>query len=47
MPAPTTQGGASIISWLVKPLRDKVQMANIYSEIMGSDHCPVSVELDL
>lgn len=28
-------------------LRDKVQMANIYSEIMGSDHCPVSVELDL
>ena len=28
-------------------LREKVQMANIYSEIMGSDHCPVSVELDL
>ena len=28
-------------------LRDKVQMANVYSEMMGSDHCPVSVELDL
>ena len=28
-------------------LREQVQMAHIYSDIMGSDHCPVSLELDL
>ena len=28
-------------------LREQVQMANIYSEIFGSDHCPVSLELDI
>ena len=28
-------------------LRDKVIMAHIYPEIFGSDHCPVSLELDL
>lgn len=28
-------------------LREKVQMAHIWSEIMGSDHCPVSLELDV
>lgn len=28
-------------------LADKIQMANIYSEVMGSDHCPVSLEIDL
>ena len=30
-----------------KALRDKVQFAYIYSEVMGSDHCPVSLEIDL
>lgn len=28
-------------------LRDRVVMAHIWPEIFGSDHCPVSVELDL
>lgn len=28
-------------------LRSKVKSAKIYPEVMGSDHCPVSVELDL
>ena len=28
-------------------LREQVQLASIYSEVFGSDHCPVSVELDL
>ena len=28
-------------------LREQVQMANIYSDIFGSDHCPVSLELDI
>lgn len=28
-------------------IREKVQMAHIFSEIMGSDHCPVSIELDI
>lgn len=28
-------------------LREQVQMANIFPEVFGSDHCPVSVELDI
>lgn len=28
-------------------LRDNVKSADIYPDVMGSDHCPVSVELDL
>ena len=28
-------------------LRDKVKSADIHAEIMGSDHCPISVTLDL
>lgn len=28
-------------------LADKVQAASIYSEVMGSDHCPVALEIDL
>ena len=30
-----------------KKLAKKVQMASIYSEVMGSDHCPVALEIDL
>lgn len=28
-------------------LKDKVVAANIHPEVMGSDHCPVSIELEL
>lgn len=28
-------------------LREKLVMANIFSEVFGSDHCPVSIEIDL
>lgn len=28
-------------------LKQKVKSASIHSEIMGSDHCPVSIELDI
>ena len=28
-------------------LRERLQMAHIWTEVMGSDHCPVSIELDL
>lgn len=28
-------------------LRSKVKSADIYSEVMGSDHCPISIGLDL
>ena len=46
--ARANNAGGRIDYFLVsEALREKVQMANIYSEIMGSDHCPVSVELDL
>ncbi|HSX45560.1 MAG TPA: exodeoxyribonuclease III [Candidatus Saccharimonadia bacterium] len=30
-----------------KALKDKVKAADIYPKIMGSDHCPISVTLDL
>lgn len=28
-------------------LKDKLRQASIHSEIMGSDHCPVSIEIEL
>ena len=28
-------------------LRDRVRAASIYSEVMGSDHCPVGLDLDV
>lgn len=28
-------------------LRDRVRMARIHSDVFGSDHCPVSIELDI
>ena len=30
-----------------KEIEDKIKEASIYSEIMGSDHCPVGLEIDL
>jgi exodeoxyribonuclease-3 len=30
-----------------KSLKSKVQAADIHADIMGSDHCPVSIELDI
>jgi exodeoxyribonuclease-3 len=28
-------------------LKDKVKKADIHPDVMGSDHCPTSLELDL
>lgn len=28
-------------------LQEQIKMAHIYSEVMGSDHCPVSLEIDV
>ena len=28
-------------------LKDRVKAANIYPEVMGSDHCPISITLDI
>lgn len=40
--------GWRIDYWLVsKSLKDKVKKAEIHPEQMGSDHCPVSIEVDL
>jgi len=30
-----------------RSIADKIKAASIHSEIMGSDHCPISVEIDL
>lgn len=27
-------------------IKDKIKTAEIHNEILGSDHCPVSIELD-
>ena len=28
-------------------IKNKIKQANIYSEIMGSDHCPIGLEIEL
>ena len=28
-------------------LKEKIKSADIWSEVMGSDHCPVVLELDI
>ena len=28
-------------------IRDRVKKASIHADVMGSDHCPVSIEIDL
>ena len=28
-------------------LREKIRTASIHSDVLGSDHCPVSLEIDL
>lgn len=40
--------GWRIDYWLAsKSLKDAVKDANIHPDVMGSDHCPVSVALDI
>jgi len=40
--------GWRIDYWLAsKSLKDKITSAKIHPDIMGSDHCPVSIELDI
>ena len=43
----TTQDGVFDYFLVSEDLRDKVQMASIYNEVFGSDHCPVALELDV
>lgn len=40
--------GWRIDYWLTsKSLKDKIVAANIHPDVMGSDHCPVSIEINL
>lgn len=40
--------GWRIDYWLAsKALRPKIKSATIHSDVMGSDHCPVSIEIDV
>ncbi len=40
--------GWRIDYWMVSSgLRDKVKAAKIHADVMGSDHCPISIELDI
>ncbi len=40
--------GWRIDYWMVsKSLKGKVKKAQIHADVMGSDHCPVSIELDI
>lgn len=40
--------GWRIDYWLASgSLKDKIKSANIHPDVLGSDHCPVSVELDI
>lgn len=39
--------GWRIDYWLAsESLKDKIKSANIHADVMGSDHCPVSVEIE-
>lgn len=39
--------GWRIDYWLVSgSLKDKIKSAKIHADVMGSDHCPVSIEID-
>lgn len=40
--------GWRIDYWLASPkIVDKIKSAEIHADVMGSDHCPVSIELDI
>lgn len=40
--------GWRIDYFLVSPkLKEKIKSVKIYSDIMGSDHCPIGLEIDL
>jgi exodeoxyribonuclease-3 len=40
--------GWRIDYWLASPaLKDKIKSATIHADVMGSDHCPVSVTVDI
>ena len=40
--------GWRIDYFLVSPkLKEKIKSVQIYSDIMGSDHCPIGLEIDL
>jgi exodeoxyribonuclease III len=51
----TAWGGARArnVGWRIdyffasKRIKDKIQKAEILNDVMGSDHCPVSIEMDL
>ena len=34
------------IKYLLEEIKDKVKAAEILSDVYGSDHCPVTLELD-
>ena len=42
-PGRRTPGGASTISACPRRLKDRLESADIHTEIMGSDHCPVEL----
>lgn len=41
------QGGGLIIMWFPARLQDKLMDAKIHTEVLGSDHCPVELEINL
>ena len=34
-------------TWCVENLKDKLQDAKIHTDIFGSDHCPVELDIEL
>ena len=39
--------GASIYFYISPDLIDKMSGADIHADVLGSDHCPISLTLDL
>ena len=46
-PGRTTRAGVSTISSSPTAFADKITTTPIYSDIQGSDHCPVGLEIEL
>ena len=43
----TTQSDLDDIDSKIKDTENKIKEAKIYQEIMGSDHCPVELDIEI
>ena len=47
LPARATSDGESTTCWCPASIKNKVKEAKIHADVLGSDHCPVSIDVNL